>query len=171
MSFFFLRLNRNFTLLTRITGFDRFLPGTLKEPKAGIDYMTTTMILLHPFSYGSVHIVSNDPNIQPEINPNYLDSPVDVMILVEAYKLARRIYSTAPLKHHIINEVNPGARTQTDEEIIEYMKQTLDSTYHPIGTSSMLPQKDQGVVDSRLKVYGTKNLRVVNDFSLNQIYD
>ncbi|KAG6878076.1 hypothetical protein C0993_012638 [Termitomyces sp. T159_Od127] len=148
----------------QITGFDRFLPGTLNEPKADTDYMTTTMILLHPFSRGSAHIISKDPNAAPEIDHNYLNSPVDIKILVEAYKTVRKIYNTAPLKYHIMHEVNPGIQVQTDEEISEYIKKTLDSTYHPIGTSSMLPQEDKGVVDSRLRVYGTKNLRVVNIF-------
>ncbi|KAG6858761.1 hypothetical protein C0995_014098, partial [Termitomyces sp. Mi166 len=143
-----------------LSAFDRFVPGTLETPEVGIDYMSSTLILLHPFSYGSVHISSSEPTAVPGIDHNYLNNEVDVKILVEGYKLLREIYKKSPLKEHIANEVSPGPEIQTDQELTEYIKKTLGSTFHPIGTASMLPRKDGGVVDTRLKVYGTQNLRV-----------
>ncbi|KAG6906705.1 hypothetical protein DXG01_012529 [Tephrocybe rancida] len=145
-----------------LSAFDRFIPGTLQQPAAGADYMTSAIILLHPFSHGSSHIPSNIPTAAPSIDHRYLEGEVDLKVLVEGYKLLRKIYSTAPLKDLIEKEVSPGPEIQTDEEICGYIRKTLGTTYHPIGTAGMLPRDEQGVVDSRLKVHGTKNLRVVD---------
>ncbi|KAG6809453.1 hypothetical protein H0H93_015784, partial [Arthromyces matolae] len=146
-----------------LSALGRFFPGTLKAPEPGADYMTSTLILMHPFSYGTVHISSSEPTAAPMIDHDYLNNDVDIKILVEGYKLLRKIYSTSPLKDQIESEVSPGLGIQTDEELGDYIKKTMGTTYHPIGTASMLPHKDGGVVDSRLKVYGTRNLRVVSD--------
>ncbi|KAK0218145.1 GMC oxidoreductase [Armillaria fumosa] len=59
-------------------------------------------------------------------------------------------------------EVNPGLKVQSDEEISAWIRQTLSSTYYTVGTASMLPRDKGGVVDSRLKVYGTTNIRVAD---------
>ncbi|KDN49790.1 hypothetical protein RSAG8_01855, partial [Rhizoctonia solani AG-8 WAC10335] len=50
----------------------------------------------------------------------------------------------------------------TNEDVKEYVKNKFEPVYHPIGTCSMLPREDGGVVDPQLKVYGTANLRVVD---------
>ncbi|KAG6843762.1 hypothetical protein H0H87_000777 [Tephrocybe sp. NHM501043] len=146
---------------------DRFKPGTLAAPVPGVDYITSFLILLHAFNHGSVHILSKEPDAAPAIEHNYLDNELDMKILIEGYKLMRKIYSSEPLRDLIAEEVSPGPAIQTDEALAEYIKKVLESTCHPIGTASMLPREDQGVVNARLKVYGTKNLRVVRDiFSL-----
>ncbi|KAG6871848.1 hypothetical protein C0995_015789 [Termitomyces sp. Mi166 len=145
-----------------LSAFDRFIPGTLRAPETDADYMSSTLILMHPFSYGSVHITSSDPTAVPAIDHNYLDNEVDIKILVEGYKLLREIYKKSPLKEHIMAEVSPGLGIQTDADITQYIRKTIGTTFHPIGTASMLPRKDGGVVDARLKVYGTQNLRVVD---------
>jgi choline dehydrogenase-like flavoprotein len=44
----------------------------------------------------------------------------------------------------------------------EIVKERLLSTFHPTGTCAMMPKAIGGVVDSRLKVHGTKNLRIVD---------
>ncbi|KAF8067791.1 alcohol oxidase [Lyophyllum atratum] len=145
-----------------INAFDRFMPGTVAEPAPDVNYMSSSAILLHPFSRGSVHITSNDPTAAPEIDINVLDNETDLKILVKGYRMLREIYSTDPLKDHIDSEVSPGKNIQTDEELIEYIRKTVGSTYHPVATASMLPREAGGCVDAELKVYGTENLRVVD---------
>lgn len=51
------------------------------------------------------------------------------------------------------------SRVQTHDEYKEFVKDFCGTTYHPIGTCSMLPQQDGGVVDQDLLVYGTENVR------------
>jgi choline dehydrogenase-like flavoprotein len=50
----------------------------------------------------------------------------------------------------------------TDAEWKDFVLNTTLSIYHPVGTCAMLPKKAGGVVDSKSKVYGTSNLRVVD---------
>jgi choline dehydrogenase-like flavoprotein len=82
--------------------------------------------------------------------------------MIELTKFVRRLGKTAPLGDIIAREHNPGPEVQTDEELIAWIKQYTNSIAHTSGTCSMLPRDKGGVVDPRLKVYGTHNLRVVD---------
>ena len=44
----------------------------------------------------------------------------------------------------------------------EHVRRNLITNNHPCGTCAMLPKETNGVVDDRLKVYGVRNLRVVD---------
>lgn len=48
-----------------------------------------------------------------------------------------------------------------DTQLIEFIRQTADTEYHPVGTCKM-GQDDMAVVDSELRVHGVQNLRVVD---------
>ena len=58
--------------------------------------------------------------------------------------------------------MNPGPEVQTDEELLAWLKKYSSTTWHTTSTCSMLPKDKGGVVDPRLKVYGTKNVRVAD---------
>ncbi len=70
--------------------------------------------------------------------------------------------ATAPLPEALDKVILPSEPLSTDREYQESCKQTLGSFFHQIGTCSMMPQEDGGVVDRNLIVYGTKNLWVVD---------
>lgn len=98
-------------------------------------------------------------------DPHYLEDIADIEALIETVKFARRVCRAAPFKDVLDEqpvEVNPGLKVQSDEEISAWIRQTLSSTYHTVGTATMLPRDKGGVVDSRLKVYGTTNIRVAD---------
>ncbi|KAG6823336.1 hypothetical protein H0H93_003841, partial [Arthromyces matolae] len=99
-----------------MTGYDRFMPG-LATPEPGAQYLSTSIITLHPFNVGSVHITSTDPNTAPAIDHNYLDNEFDIQVLIEAFRFTRTMFGTSPLKDLIEEEVSPGLNYQTDEEI------------------------------------------------------
>ena len=48
-----------------------------------------------------------------------------------------------------------------DTQLIEFIRQTADTEYHPVGTCKM-GQDDMAVVDSEWRVHGVQNLRVVD---------
>ncbi|OBZ73527.1 Oxygen-dependent choline dehydrogenase [Grifola frondosa] len=116
-----------------------------------------------PFSRGTIHIASNDPLAQPVIDPHVFEQPYDLRSMVELVKFNRRLAKTEPLKSIFAEkEVYPGPQVETDEQIAEWLKGAVGTTFHTVGTCSMLPLEDGGVVDHRLKVHKTTNIRVVD---------
>ncbi|TFY73450.1 hypothetical protein EWM64_g10562, partial [Hericium alpestre] len=110
-----------------------------------------------------------DPNVNPALDPHYVEQPSDLQTLIEGTKYVRRLKDVEPFKKYVVKELNPGPEVQTDEEIGEWLKKNLSTTYHTGSSVSMLPKDKGGVVDPRLKVYGTSNIRVV-DLSIVPLY-
>ena len=93
---------------------------------------------------------------------------MDVDILVEGLKFTRKIFTADALKDVVKEEIIPGPALKSDVELEEFVRSTGQTVYHPVGTAAMLPRKDGGVVNPELKVYGTKNLRVVRSLVSGQ---
>jgi choline dehydrogenase-like flavoprotein len=97
------------------------------------------------------------------IDPRYLSNPVDISSLIAGFKFARKIRNSSALQAIDVVETYPGeAAVQTDEQIGEFIREGVDTLHHHGGTASMLPRDLGGVVDSCLRVYGVKGLRVVD---------
>lgn len=79
---------------------------------------------------------------------------LDITILREGLKLARKIGQTAPLSSLLGTETIPGSSVNTDAEWETWLKGVVGTEYHPTGSCSMLPKAQGGVVDANLKVYG-----------------
>lgn len=121
----------------------------------------------HPFSRGSTHIASADAGAAPEIDPRYFSHPADLEIF------ARHVRALDTQLRHAA-ELEPffkpdGQRNHPDsfgvgelEGAKKYVLDTATSAYHSCGSAAMLPRGKSGVVDSKLVVYGTENLRVVD---------
>ena len=121
--------------------------------------------LLHPFSRGSVHVGSSDPFASPVINLSALDNDADMNLMLDAFKFIRKVAQTGAMAEIGRTELLPGEERQSDEQLKEWIKNSVQTLFHPIGTASMLPRADGGVVDASLRVYGTENLRVASCFS------
>ncbi|KAM0328651.1 hypothetical protein ACHAQA_005063 [Verticillium albo-atrum] len=126
-------------------------------------FITFLSTVMQPFSRGSVHIDPKDPRGKPIIDPKFMSNEYDHTALVEAAKFSRRIANTEPIRSAWVAETEPGEAIQTDEQWRAFAKKGMGSFYHPVGTCAMLPRKDGGVVDAELRVYGTTNLRVVDN--------
>ena len=137
-------------------------------------YGIDTWCLL-PYSRGKVHIKSKDAFEKPLVDPNYFAFHIDMQMQVAAMRANRRILQTSPLLDELeTSETQPGFEHIPDTpEHGSYAKWQawilgtdgkggFGSVAHQIGTCSMMPKKDGGVVDSHFKVYGTKNLRIVD---------
>lgn len=116
---------------------------------------------LRPASTGSVHIASRDPREPPRIRPNYLNHPDDLACAIAAVRLARRVAAQPALSDVIAEEVRPGARAQSDEEIAAFIRETGTTSYHPVGTCRMGVDA-MAVVDPELRVVGLEGLRVAD---------
>jgi len=128
----------------------------------GIGTFALIGVVQHPLSKGNVHISSRNVSDKPLINPNYLSHPYDLAAATNLAKYLRKIASTKPMSEVWTEEYEPGNAVQTDEDWRKYALANTLSIYHPIGTAALLPEKAGGVVDSELKVYGTRGLRVVD---------
>ncbi|KAL2834369.1 hypothetical protein BDW59DRAFT_46795 [Aspergillus cavernicola] len=121
---------------------------------------------LLPFSRGNVHIQSANTSQLPAINPNYFMFEQDATAQVDVAKYIRKAFGTAPLSGIVGDEVSPGVdllpRNSSDSTWNNWVLANYRPNYHPVGTASMLPREKGGVVDPELKVYGTKNVRVVD---------
>jgi choline dehydrogenase len=115
-----------------------------------------------PKSRGFLRIRSSDPNVPPEIHPNYLAEESDVRDLLTGARLLRRLAGTNALSSVIAEELRPGAATRSDDELIADIRQRSYSVFHPVGTCRMGPDPANAVVDPRLKVHGIHGLRVVD---------
>lgn len=133
------------------------------DPLFGSDFVTLSAVMMRPMGRGNVHIQSANISQGPVIDPKYLENEYDLRSTVEAGKFLRKIAQAKPLADFLVGEYMPGMDTvSTDEEWAAYAKQSLITVYHYSGTCAMMPVEDGGVVDPKLRVWGTKNLRVVD---------
>jgi choline dehydrogenase len=116
---------------------------------------------LRPESRGSLRIKSADPAAPPEIRINYLSTEVDRTTNVEGLKMLRRILQAPALRPYVVDEVDPGIKVTTDEELLNYCRQRGSTIYHPTSTCRM-GADPLAVVDQRLRVRGLERLRVVD---------
>lgn len=115
---------------------------------------------LRPKSRGTVRLNSNDPFDKPAIDPNYLSHPDDLKCLIAGVRRTQQIFKEAPLAKYVIKDTLT-ADAESDEALTEVIRKHADTDYHPVGTCRM--GSDAGsVVDTKLRVRGIANLRVVD---------
>lgn len=123
--------------------------------------MVCIAYMLRPDSEGSVHITSTDPDAPLDITPAYYATDHDRTTSVDVFRGIRRLFATTPLATRIEHETAPGHDVNTDAEIIDAGLVEGSCGYHASGTAAMGPSDDD-VVDSRLRVRGVDNLRIVD---------
>ncbi|MGJ8582168.1 MAG: GMC oxidoreductase, partial [Psychromonas sp.] len=114
-----------------------------------------------PKSRGAVKIVSNDVNVAPQIQFNYLSHQDDIEGFRACVRLTREIINQPGLDEYRGEEIQPGEAVQTDQEIDQFVRSSVESAYHP-SCSCKMGEDNMAVVDSETKVHGIKNLRVVD---------
>jgi choline dehydrogenase len=116
---------------------------------------------LRPESRGSLRIKSADPTEPPEIRINYLATEADRTANVEGLKILRKILGAPALTSYVVEEVEPGAKVSTDEDLLNYCRQRGSTIYRPASTCRM-GNDPLAVVDQRLRLRGLEGLRVVD---------
>ncbi|WP_409425868.1 choline dehydrogenase [Pseudoalteromonas sp. RW-H-Ap-1] len=114
-----------------------------------------------PKSRGSVTIASADPTQPPKIVFNYLEHQDDIEGFRACVRLTREIIEQPAFDNYRDEEIQPGKHIQTDEEIDAFVRQAVESAYHP-SCSCKMGEDDMAVVNSNTQVHGIKGLRVVD---------
>lgn len=118
-------------------------------------------ILLKPHSRGEVRLRSPDPRDAPVIDPAFLRDERDVRLLVAAFRVGWAIMTSRRLTRFGLTPHFPAAALDGDDAVAEHVRQRADHLYHPVGTCRM-GSDDGAVVDGRLRLRGSQNVRVVD---------
>ncbi|CAM3933408.1 choline dehydrogenase [Alkalicoccus chagannorensis] len=115
-------------------------------------------------SRGSLKIRSKDPKEHPSMVYNYLSTEQDRQEWIEAIRITRHIMSQPAMKKYNGGEISPGPSVQSEEEILDWVREDAETALHPSCTAKMGPKSDpMAVVDPEtMKVHGIENLRVAD---------
>ena len=142
----------------------QFLAGS--APKTGdpmhpFPACTLVAIPCRPESRGWLRITNPDPNTPPAMQPNYLSTQRDRDTIVAALRVTRKIFATDAMRPWIIDEFMPGAQADSDEDLLNHVRETAGTTFHQTSTCMMGPGP-KSVVDTELRVKGVEGLRVID---------
>ena len=141
-----------------------FLPAAIRyDGKGAFDGHGFQVHVGHnkPKSRGSIKAVSANPQDHPEIQFNYLEHQDDIEGFRACVRLTREIINQAPFDEYRGAEIQPGEQIETDEQIDTFVREAVESAYHP-SCSCKMGEDELAVVDSEMRVHGIENLRVVD---------
>ncbi|MCP4008055.1 MAG: choline dehydrogenase, partial [Proteobacteria bacterium] len=116
-----------------------------------------------PESRGSVSINSDNPEDPPDIVFNYISTRQDKEDWRACIRLSREILAQEAMQEFDNGEIQPGESITSDEEIDAWVRQNVESAYHPSCTCKMGADDDaMAVLDNQCRVRGIQSLRVVD---------
>jgi choline dehydrogenase len=142
-----------------ISGADRYAgKGFGLDPFPGFN---VGFFQLRPDSRGHLHVRSSNPLEAPIIEPRYLSSEADQQVMLQALRMSREIARQPGMSAFVARETRPGIDVQDDEALLQYIRKSGQTSWHPVGTCKMGVDL-MAVVDPQLKVSGVSGLRVVD---------
>ncbi|KAI6408869.1 hypothetical protein MCOR20_005236 [Pyricularia oryzae] len=135
------------------------------QPKDGYQYASILGALVAPLSRGTVTLKSASPNDLPLIDPGWLTDPTGQNVAVAAYKRLRAAFASDAMRDVLTDPVEyfPGPAVQTDEQLLQTIRNTVMTVWHASCTCRMGKRDDpNAVVDSNARVIGVTGLRVVD---------
>ncbi len=114
-------------------------------------------------SRGAVTLRSADPTDAPRIHFNYMSHEDDWTDFRTCIHLTREIFAQDAFKPYVKHEIQPGSSVQSDDELNDFIRNEVESAYHPCGTCKMGAADDpMAVVDPECRVIGVERLRVAD---------
>ena len=114
-------------------------------------------------SRGAVTLRSPDPAENPRIRFNYMSDPTDWADFRTCIRLTREIFSQDAFLPYRGKEIQPGEAVQSDAALDDFIRDHVESAYHPCGTCKMGATDDpMAVVGPDCRVIGVDGLRVAD---------
>ncbi|GHB26371.1 oxygen-dependent choline dehydrogenase [Pseudovibrio japonicus] len=121
-------------------------------------------------SRGAVTLKSADPMEQPNVLFNYMSHEEDWEDFRQCIRLTRELFAQKAFDPYRGKEIQPGSEVETDEQLNGFIKEHVESAFHPCGTCKMGDASDESaVVDSECRVIGVEGLRVADSSIFPQI--
>ncbi|RCI16899.1 hypothetical protein L249_2724 [Ophiocordyceps polyrhachis-furcata BCC 54312] len=138
------------------------------QPMDGRMYATILGALVAPLSRGNITIRSASALDPPVIFPNWLEHPADKEVAIAWFRRMRDVWTSPGLGFMTYGpEYYPGPQVQTDQQILDAVRKSLMTVWHPACTCKMGRRGDRtAVVDSQARVFGVSALRVVDASSM-----
>ena len=124
---------------------------------------TAVIYICRPQSRGHIALKSSNPSEAPLMYPNYLSEEQDVIDTRNALRETRRVFLQKAFDPYRGDQTKPGLdiNVEDDSELDEWIRNTGETLYHPVGTCKM-GEDDTSVVNGNLQVHGIQGLRVVD---------
>ncbi|KZM47942.1 choline dehydrogenase [Labrenzia sp. OB1] len=121
-------------------------------------------------SRGQVRLTSGDPHGKPSILFNYMSHEEDWEDFRRCIRLTREVFGQEAFAPYRGKEIQPGDDVQSDDALNDFIREHVESAYHPCGTCKMGSTDDpMAVVDPECRVIGVEALRVADSSIFPQI--
>ncbi len=141
--------------------FIEFTSEGMGQPPHRTPGFQSSVCVLRPRSRGEVMATAPDMDTPPSICGHFLEDPDDAARTLRGVRLARRLAAQPALQGVIHEEADPGPTVDSDDALLDWVRATAVTVYHPVGTCRMGGDA-RSVVDTELRVRGTQGLRVVD---------
>lgn len=150
-----------------------FLPMAIrydgKAPAEGHGFQAHVGPMRSP-SRGEITLRSSDPREAPKIQFNYMAHEKDWEDFRQCIRLTREIFAQDAFKPFVKHEIQPGDAYQSDDELNDFIREHVESAFHPCGTCKMGREDDPlAVVDKDTKVIGIDRLRLADSSIFPQV--
>ncbi|MCV7369569.1 GMC family oxidoreductase [Mycolicibacterium duvalii] len=139
------------------------------DPLHPFGAITPSVCNLRPTSRGHVRLAAADPLTDPKILCNYLSTDADRDVAVRGLRMTRKIMAAPALARYCPEELLPGSKLVTDDDLQTAARELGTTIFHPVGTCAMgafdtrgLPRSAATVVDTDCRVFRVAGLRVVD---------
>ena len=119
-------------------------------------------------SRGWVRLDKTNPRNAPRVQFNYMSHPDDWLEMRACLRLTREIFGQPAMAEFSGRELTPGPDCTNDDQIDQFIKDKVESAYHPCGTCRMGMDVHSVVDPETLRVHGLEGLRVVDSSTIPQ---
>jgi choline dehydrogenase-like flavoprotein len=125
-------------------------------------YVTILVFLMNAQSYGQVRLQSSDPDVPLLFDPNLLAHEYDRRVVIEALRAALDVTKHEAFAKDTLSTLM-GPASESDEDLLEWFKNTCVTAWHMTGTVKMGKVGDpDAAVDTGFRVFGVEGLRVAD---------